>query len=114
MIFRFYFQTAISLICILGILIWSDKGYALLVFFALLPIIMRMKKTTKPDERELQLFYKIGNIKFGGVILVIVLIENISDAVINGNKIGNFWGILIIMSIVIIQGITGLIIYKTQ
>ncbi len=58
MIFRFYFQAVISLICILGILIWSDKGYTLLALFALLPIIMRMEKTTKPDERELQLFYK--------------------------------------------------------
>jgi len=114
MIFRFYFQVVISLICILGILIWGNKGYAFLALFALLPIIMRMKKTTKPDERELQLFYKTGNITFGGAILVIVLIENISDVVINGNKIGNFWGVLTIMSIVIIQGITGLIIYKIQ
>lgn len=114
MIFRFYFQAVISLICILGILIWGDKGYALLVLFVLLPVIMRMKKTPKPDERELQLFYKACNITFGGTILAIVLIENISDVIINGNKIGNYWGILTIMSIVVIQGITGLIIYKTQ
>jgi len=114
MILRFYFQAIISLICILGILIWGDKGYALLALFALLPAIMRMKKTPKPDERELQLFYKTGNITFGGAILVIVLIQNISNIIVNGNKIGDYWGILTIMSTVVIQGITGLIIYKTQ
>ncbi len=114
MIFRFYFQVITGLICIAGIFVLGDKGVALISLFALLPVIMRIKKFPKLDEREQQLFYKIGNITLGVSILMIVLIHELSNFVINNIRIGDYWMILTILSLVIIQGLVGLIIFKTQ
>jgi len=114
MLFRFYFQVIVSLICILGIFVWGDKATALLVLFALLPVIMRVKKVKKLDEREQQLFYKIGNITLGVSILIIVLIDQLSDFIVNNVKIGDYWMLLTILSLIFIQGLVGLIVFKTQ
>ncbi len=114
MLFRFYLQVIISLICILGVFAWGDKATALLALFALIPVIMRIKKIKKLDEREQQLFYKIGNITLGVSILIIVLIYKLSDFVLYNIKIGDYWMILTILSLIFIQGLVGLIVFKIQ
>ncbi len=114
MIFRFYFQVIVGAICLIGILLFGEKGISLLAIFALLPLIMRLRKTPKLDERELQLFYKIGNITLGITILLLVAIDLLSDTVIYGMKVGDFWMELSVSAILFFQGLVGLIIFKLQ
>ncbi len=114
MLFRFYFQVVVSLICVTGIFLFGEKGIALIALFALLPVLMRAKKVQKLDEREQQLFYKIGNLTLGISILFVVLINYLSEIVINGVRVGDHWMILTILSMVFTQGLAGLIVFKTQ
>ncbi len=114
MLFRFYFQVIVSLICVIGLFLFGEKGISLIALFALLPILMRIKKVPKLDEREQQLFYKIGNLTLGISILFVVLINYLSDLVINGIQVGDNWMILIILSMIFTQGLAGIIVFKTQ
>jgi len=113
MLLRYYFETFVGLLCFALILVLGSKGMASLALFALLPIIMRLRKT-KVDERELHLFYKAGNITMGGNILFLFLIYRFSDTVINGNIIGNNWFALAVTATLFVHGAVGLFLYKTQ
>lgn len=114
MIFRFWFESIIGFICLVCILLFGAKGASILVIFALLPILMRIKKTKKPDERELQLFYKIGNLTMGLTIIAIIIIHYLQDTEVNGHLIGGNWMTLAITSILIAHGLAGLIIFNKQ
>ena len=114
MIFRFWFESIIGFICLVCILLFGSKGASSLVIFALLPILMRIKKTKKPDERELQLFYKIGNLTMGLTIIAIIIIHYLQDTEVYGHLIGANWMTLAITSILIAHGLAGLIIFNKQ
>jgi hypothetical protein len=72
---------------------------------------MRIKKTS-PDEREKQLFYKVGNLTFGITVLALWIIYQLSGYSINGNHIEDYWYFLSITTIILIHGISGLIVFK--
>ncbi len=114
MLFRFYFQVIASVICAAGIFFFGEKGYSLFALFALLPVLMRIKKVPELDEREQQLFYKIGNLTLGLSILFVVAIYYLSGFELNGIKIGDFWMPLTVLSIIFTQGLAGIIVFKTQ
>ncbi len=114
MLFRFYFQVAVSLICIAGIILLGEKGTVLIALFALLPVLMRVKKVKRLDERELQLFYKIGNLSLGLSILLIVIIYYLSDVNLNGIRIGDYWMMFTILGIIFTQGMAGIVVFKTE
>ena len=114
MIFRFWFESIIGIICLVCILVLGAKGASSLALFVLLPVIMRIKKTKSPDERELQLFYKTGNLTLFLSIIAIFVIHYLKDTLINGHLIGANWMTLAITSIVMAHGLSGLIIFKKQ
>lgn len=113
MLLRYYFETIVGIICLVLILILGSKGIVSLALFALLPIIMRSRKT-KIDERELHLFYKAGNITMGGNILFLYLIFRFSSSIINGNIVGDNWFYLAVTATLFVHGAVGLFLYKTQ
>jgi hypothetical protein len=114
MIFRFWFESIFGFICLICILLLGAKGASSLVIFVLLPILMRIKKTKQPDERELQLFYKIGNLTMGLTILALIIIHTLQNTEINGHVIGTNWMTLAIASTMLAHGLAGLIIFKRQ
>lgn len=70
MAFRFWYELAVGVITFIAILIFGEEGITAIVFLALLPIIMRMKKI-KADERETFLFYKGTQIVFTSLLFLI-------------------------------------------
>lgn len=111
MIARFWFESIAGLICILCILLFGQVGFISFALFALLPVVTRLYKGNKPDERELQLFYKAGNLSLALTIIVIFLISRLSGVVVNGHSIGDNWMLFSITSIVMFHGIAGLIVF---
>ena len=114
MIFRFWFESVIGFVCLLCIILFGAKGASSLAIFVMLPIIMRIKKTEKPDERELQLFSKTGNLTMGLTIIAIVIIRYFQDTMVNGQLIGSNWITLAIASIMLAHGLAGIIIFNKQ
>lgn len=108
---RFWFESIVGLICMIGILLFGKAGFVCFVLFALLPLVTRLCKGNKPDERELQLFYKAGNLSLALTIIVILLISRLSNVVINDHSIGDNWMLLSVTSIIMFHGIAGLIVF---
>lgn len=114
MLFRFYFQFIVGLVSIVSILYFGELGVKTLAIFALLPIVLRIKGYQKPDERELLIFYKIGNFTMIGTIVVLLLIHHFFDTTVNQNIIGDNWLWLSTASIIFIQGVVGLVIFRIE
>jgi hypothetical protein len=114
MIFRFWFASIFGFIFLVSILLFGAKGAISFVLLPLCPLIMRIKKIKYPDERELHLFYKTGNLTLGLAIIAIIIIHHFQDALVNGHLIGDNWMYLTIISIFFAHGLAGLIIFKTQ
>ncbi len=110
---RFIFESVVGTICFVLILFFGNKGESAFVLFILLPFLMRIKKI-KPDERERQLFYKLGNLTMGFTIITLIAVNYLSDFTINGNNLDNYWMTLSIAGIILMHGIGGLIIFKIQ
>jgi hypothetical protein len=110
---RFYFEAVVGMFCFILILSFGAAGGASLAFFAILPVII-WKNKVKPDERELQLFYKTGNLTYGLQFVALTMIYLIEDKSINGNLILNSWLTLSISSMIMVHGIAGLIFLKTS
>ena len=109
--FRYYFETVVGTLCFISILLLGPAGGASLFLLAFLPVIM-WKIKVRPDERELQLFYKTGNLTWGlqFVVLAIIYFEGSLNA--NGHLIASSWLTLAISAIIMIHGITGIIFLK--
>ncbi|MBN2601248.1 MAG: hypothetical protein JXR87_04590 [Candidatus Marinimicrobia bacterium] len=114
MIFRFWFESIVGMFCIICILVFGQAGATSFALFALLPIILRIRKITKPDERESQLFYKAGNLSLALAIIAIVLISYFSSVIVNGHIIGDNWMFLSITSILMFHGVAGLIVFYKE
>ena len=114
MIFRFWFESIYGFICLGCILLFGAKGTSSFILLVLCPLIMRIKKIKKPDERELLLFYKTGNLTMGIAIIVILIIHHFQGAVVNGHLIGDNWMTLVFSSLFFAHGLAGLIIFKRQ
>jgi len=110
MIKRFIFELCLGIVVLVAIILLGIVGsaaFALMVF--LIPFCKK-----KPDEREMQLFYKVGNITAGASIGLCVLIFQCSNYFVNGHRVGDLWLFWVIASFFIAHGIIGIIVYKKQ
>ncbi len=111
MLLRYYFEMIVGLIAFLAVLFLGKTGNTAFVLFAALPLIMRIRKN-KVDERELYVFYKAGNLTMGLMIASLFLINQFSDAVVNGNLIGDYWFPLSVGAFLASHGFSGLIMSR--
>ncbi len=111
--FRYYFEAIVGTFCLITILLFGVVGSALLSSIAFLPVIMWKKKVI-PDERELQLFYKTGNLAWGLQFVALTIIYLLGSFNVNGHLIASSWFTLAISAIIMIHGITGIIFFKTS
>lgn len=108
---RFIFEICVGLIMLTAIYFFGVKGLAAMALLAAHPFIGKKES----DERESQLFYKIGNYTAGATVLAATIIYYFSDKIINGILIGNHWFGLLIVSFLMAHGLSGLfILYKNQ
>ena len=105
---RFTYEMIIGILGVAAVLWFGEKGMAVLALLAAQPFIGKKKA----DERESQLFNKVGNITAAATLLACVIIHFSSDFVVNGFKIGESWLILAVFSFVLAHGTAGLIIFK--
>ncbi len=108
---RFIFELIIGVALLASILIFGHQGMVALVLLALLPLINKKKKF---DEREIQLFYKIGNITAAATFLFSAIIYYLSDMSINGETIGTNWLFYLCAAFLISHGVTGLVILSKE
>ena len=109
---RFAFESLVGLIGILAVLFLGAVGGVFMVLFVLFPVVVRLSKAHKPDERELQLFYQTSNFTLVLIFIALVLIYVASDLTITGHQIGDNWYLLSISSILFFHGLIGLIVFK--
>lgn len=110
---RFVFEVTVGLVGMISVLLFGMPGMATLALFAFFPLVVRKSMGRGPDERELQLFYRTGNITFGLIFIALPVIYFASNISINGNLIGDSWYALSIASIFLLHGITGLLIFRS-
>ena len=110
--FRFIIEFLLGAICFTAVILFGDYGYYSFALWLLL--LVTHGKKHKLDEREKQLFYKVGNLTFGLTIMVLWIIFNLSHDTINGNLVVNYWYWLSISGIMFTHGIAGLIIFRTN
>jgi hypothetical protein len=107
MIFRFAYELAVGVITIGAIILFGSKGQAAFALLALLPLILRILKV-KPDERELALFYKSGNLTLALLVssLFFFGLTGLEDFFIKN------WMFITASALLIAHGLAGLIIFK--
>jgi len=110
MIKRFVFEICLGIVMLIAIILFGHQG---MVAFVLMTFLALFSKK-KPDEREMQLFYKIGNFTAGVTIILCVIIYQCSNYIVNGNRVGDLWLLWILSTFFIAHGVTGIIINKIQ
>lgn len=110
---RYLIETIVGGIALLGILFLGEAGTAFLALLAITPLYMRWQKI-KPDELELQLFYKTGNWTMAAMVLALILIDRFFNQSVNGHLISENWMPLAISAIIFLHGLIGLTIWKTE
>ncbi len=105
---KFIYELTIGILMLIAMLIFGPSGMAVAALYAG-SIFLRREKL---DERELQLFYKIGNITAGATLLACIVIFQFSDAILNGFQIGKNWLGLVVSCFFIAHGATGLIVFS--
>lgn len=111
MIIRFGFEFAVGLICFISVLILGTLGWSTFALFAFFPLVVRKSSPNGPDERELELFYKVGNFALILIIAAIILIYFASDISVNGNLVGENWHFLSISAVLLLHGLSGLLVF---
>jgi hypothetical protein len=105
---RFAYELMVGVISLVAVLLFGIKGFAALALLAAHPFIGRKKA----DERESQLFNKVGNYTAGASLLASVIIYYFSDVVVNGHLIGKNWLGLVVAAFLMAHGASGLIIFR--
>ncbi len=105
---RFIYELTVGILMLIAILIFGTAGMAVAALYAG-SIFLRRKKW---DEREFQLFYKIGNITAGATLVACIIIFQSSDVILNGFQIGKNWLGLVVSCFFIAHGATGLIVFS--
>ncbi len=108
---RFILELIVGISLLVSVLIFGQKGVAA---FALLAIHPFIKKKRELDEREIQLFNKIGNFTAGATLFMSIAIYYFSDFVINGCTIEENWLFYILSAFLISHGISGIIIFNKK
>ena len=104
---RFTYELIVGILMLIAILLFGNKGMAVVALYAG-SIFLRREKW---DEREFQLFYKIGNITAGATLVACIVIFQFSDVILNGFQIGKNWLGLVVSCFFIAHGATGLIVF---
>lgn len=105
---RFVYELIVGIIMLIAIFLFGAKGLAALALLSAHPFIGKKKA----DERESQLFNKIGNYTAGAVLIVSVIVYYFSDSIVNGLVVGENWFGLVLSSFLIAHGLLGLIFTK--
>lgn len=107
---RFILELTVGIILLVAVLIFGQKGFAAFALLAIHPFIAKKKKL---DERESQLFNKIGNYTAAITFLACVIIFYFSDLLINGHAIGENWLYYVCSAFLVSHGISGLLIMRS-
>ncbi len=105
---RFTYELIIGIIGLIAVFLFGDAGMAVIALLVFHPFIGKKRA----DERESQLFNKVGNTTGAITLLACVGIYLTSDIIVNGYQIGEHWLILACFSFLIAHGVSGLIIFK--
>lgn len=105
---RFIYELIVGIIILIAVFLFGAKGIAAIALLAIHPFIDKKKA----DERESQLFNKVGNYTAGATLLACVIISYFSDFIVNGQLIGNNWFGLVLSGFLIAHGASGLIIFR--
>jgi hypothetical protein len=105
---RFAYELIVGIIFLIAVLFFGTKGGVAMVLLAAQPFIGKRKA----DEREYQLFYKVGNYTAGIMIVICVIIFECSDLVVNGHQIGTNWLYFVCSAFIIAHGASGLYIFN--
>jgi len=107
---RFVLELAVGVILLVAVLMFGEKGMAAFALLAIHPFIAK-KKTL--DERESQLFNKIGNYTAAATLLASIALFYFSDVIIYGHAIGENWLFYVCSAFLISHGAAGLFVMKT-
>lgn len=105
---RFYYELIVGIIGIAAVLVFGQPGFAALALLAGYGFMKR----TKADEREYQLFYKVGNITAALTLLIAIAIFFGSNLSLNGKPVGDLWLYLLCFSFLLVHGLSGLIVFN--
>lgn len=105
---RFAYELIVGIIVLIAMVIFGGPGSAAMVLLAAHLFVGKKKA----DEREAQLFNKVGNITAGTTLLACVIIYFASDVVVNGYLIGDNWLPLAATAFIIAHGGVGLLVLK--
>jgi len=105
---RFANELIIGVIALIAIILFGVKGSAALALIAGSLLIPRHKI----DERESQLFNKVGNYTAGASVVACVIIFHFSDVILNGQLISKNWLYFVMASLLIAHGASGLVIFR--
>jgi hypothetical protein len=105
---RFAYELFVGIVLMIAIILFGGKGFAALALLAIQPFIGKKKA----DERESQLFNRVGNYTAGATLLVAIAVYYFSDVVVNGMPFGKYWLGLVVAGFLVSHGASGLIIFK--
>jgi hypothetical protein len=105
MIKRYVFEMVVGVITLASVLLFGPVGYASFSLMALLAFFSKKK----PDERELQLFYKAGNLTMGLMIISLVIIDQLKNATFGPVKVGDYWLSFATAAFLVSHGASGLV-----
>jgi hypothetical protein len=108
---RFILEFIVGVTLLVSVLIFGQKGMVALVLLAIHPFIQKKKK---PDEREIQLFNKIGNFTAGATLLASVAVFYFSDFIVNGQTLGENWLFYVCSSFLISHGTSGFLVFNKK
>jgi hypothetical protein len=105
---RFIYELVVGIILLIAIFLFGEKGFAAFALLAAQPFIGKKKA----DERESQLFNKVGNYTAGATLLACIIIYYFSDLAVNGMLVGQYWLGLVVAAFLMSHGVSGLIIFR--
>ena len=107
---QFAFQITVGFLCVACVAMFGQPGFACLALYAFTPLF----SGKAPDERELFLFYKTGNVTLGLMILLLVGVHFLQNATFAGLRVGDHWLVISANAMPVIQGLVGMSYLKTS
>jgi hypothetical protein len=114
MTIRFVYEGAVGFLTLLLVLLLGEKGGAAFVLYAFLPLVMRTVKRRKPDERELHLFYRTGNISMGMTFVILVVVYFLARVQSLSALIAANWLFLTVAAILLVHSVVGLVVFHSD
>ncbi len=101
-------ELIIGIIGFAAVAIFGEKGMVAMALYIYVLFIDRKKM----DEREYQLFYRVGNITAGLTLLACLIIYEFSDLLVNGYSVGKNWLFWVLYAFFIAHGAAGLFVFR--